>query len=442
MADRIATLDAWLLQAIGGTAQYGNGDGDLLHVGRVPSGSADPDYKSRVALKIPLREGGSGVLDGLTSVSSAILEMTVAPNTCIVDGRGANFYSFCDEMTTSFTEKPATGDCNFGSGTGTGVFNISNSATTAHRAFVSEAGLTTGDKVQYDITEMVQAALQEGKDDLYVRLVFANSGGTAIDESAAAPRGTSFYAHEHATSGNRPVLKVTGATTTVAKLSDDSWTLAEGTPATTSTGGTAASSTDAVAFTDALVYAGPAITWLIETDSEQSGRGKVVLPGESLSAYALLNSVSDDDVVISCRFSISKVPQTGNAALRIIARAAGIATYYAAAARVRSSGVVLQLERSVASTQTTLAVVADLRPTQANTDYWLKFLVTGISPSVLAAKLWRATENEPDGYQITVQDSSVGLQVAGAIGLGANIGLVENVPIEFEFDEYNALGAA
>ena len=455
MVDRTAviTKDAWLLQGIGGTAKYGNGTGSLVHVGRVPSGSSDPDWKSRGIFEVPLRtEANDGILDGLSSISAATIEFTVGGNACLVGGRGLYFYAFLEEVTSDFIEKvpPFDPDCSFGSGTGAGVWGT-DTAIVTNRAFASYSGLSGGDKVSWDVAAMIAAKLADPSATvLRFRVIFANSAGTVYDESAGAPRATGFHTREDTTSSERPVLKVTGSTGAVTKTDTDAILIAD-TGDKTITGTTTPAGTDSITITDALIYAGPAASWSTTFNADGNGYGQVYLPRGATSladvlsgigeTAALLLDISESDVIVTARFWIDKVPVTAAANFNLIARAADKDHWYCCSAEASGHGmsVSLQYKGGTPPSIHGLAFLLDLRPIQIGTVYWLKFLVQGSSPTVLAGKLWRDGESEPGAYQITVNDSTDGLQVAGAVGLGANMYDVSNKPITFTFDDFSVV---
>lgn len=438
MADRIATLDSWLVQAIGGSTKYGNGTGGLVHVGRVPSGTSDPDWKSRSVFKIPLRESGSGILDGLSSVSAATFELTVGPNTCIVGGRGSVFYAFLEEMTGSFTEYNAGGTCNFGSaGPASGEWGT-DTATTTNRAFKSSPGLAQNDKVSWNILAMIQAALADtSQTDLWIRIIYANSAGTAYDETSGAAKGTSFYSTEEGDSSKRPVLHVTGSAAGVDKSDTDTITIAE--TASKTTGGTTPGDDDSITISDAVVYAGPAPLWSITTN-----RGSVYLPDDAMSTRAHLDDVSEDDINMHIKFVVDKVPLNGQLYFNELARVQSDGQCYVAQCIMRSNptqSIGVQIGKNttgaIGATPILISYVPDIRVLAVGNAYHLRFVVQGLSPTSLLAKLWRDTEQEPTGYQVTGQDSEAALQAVGSVGLEAKVAVnVSNVPITIYIDDF------
>jgi hypothetical protein len=443
MADQVVSKDAYLVQKIGGSTKYGNGDGTLTIVGRVPSGDGTNDWKTRSVYEIPLRGGGVGILDGLSTVSASDFELTVAGATCLIGGRGAQFYAFLEEITTDFVEKAAAGDCAFGSGTGNGVWGADSGAITTNRVFKSSPGLNTGDKVSFNNTAMMQAWLADtSKTVARVRVIFANSAGTTYDETAGAVRGTAFYSLQHATAGNRPVQHVTGSGGAVAKGDSDTITIDE--QQTKTELSTTPSDSDTITIIESEA-AGPVPTWYTEADETGAGVGKVVLPASNLFTSALLTGVSEEDVVIQSKFSINKIPSTQSVIWWHVARVQEptLSNFYGLLASCKNiggnAGISINMVKEVGGIITIIGTIISLRALLVGTDYWLKFIVFGTSPTTIAGKLWRDDENEPDGYQVTGQDSEAVLQVAGQVGLRASTANVGNLPITFTFDDFTVV---
>ena len=63
----------------------------------------------------------------------------------------------------------------------------------------------------------------------------------------------------------------------------------------------------------------------------------------------------------------------------------------------------------------------------------------GDTDTVLRAKIWRAGDDEPDGWTVSVTDSTESLQKTGAIGLGTYLtGSATNAPVIASFDDLRA----
>ena len=124
-------------------------------------------------------------------------------------------------------------------------------------------------------------------------------------------------------------------------------------------------------------------------------------------------------------------------------RVVSLTVWYAVVAFARPTGIgIAVLRRTTTGAPSFLVQALDLRPLQANQDYWLKLLVQGINPTVIAARLWRDGEGEPAGYQLTTQDGTAALQVSAGVGLMASMaGNVTNKPVIVSFDDFSSVSA-
>src|SRR4051812_35380940 len=147
--------DAWVAQLVGGSTQYGNGQGTLIHFGAVPNSvSGQPDFKSRGMFEISAADVAAFLADA-TSIDSATITLTVGASTCM-GSLGGTTRAFLEEMTSGFSEKAVSG-CTLSSGSGFGVWGASDAATTTNRATFSGSGLSTGDPITFDVTAIFEA---------------------------------------------------------------------------------------------------------------------------------------------------------------------------------------------------------------------------------------------------------------------------------------------
>lgn len=426
-----ASLDAWVAQKVGGSTQYGNGEGTLAHVGPVPSATdGDPDFKSRMLIEISAADIAAALLDA-TSVDDFTLTVTVGANTCL-GTRGATMRMFAEEMTTAFGEKPVSG-CSLSSGSGTSVWGISNSVTTTNRAFHSSASPALDDELDFDITDIMQARLAaEDYSVLRFRLIAANSDGSGYDEETNARR-ISFCTREHATTTKRPKLNGNITIGSVPKtLTAESGT---GTEAfTVAQSGTSPSFSESGVGTDAFT-GGVVPSWDTYLDTNNNGVGRTTLASANSEGLALLDGVSEQDVQLHCKFRVDKVPQGGAGIFRLVVRAIDKDNYYRVAVSINAlHSMSIVVDKKVAGVTTVLQTIPDIRTLLAQTDYWIKLNVSGVSPTTILAKLWRADDAEP-GWLANVDDSEASLQTGGTVGVGARIGAVSNAPIAFSFDQ-------
>lgn len=438
-----ASLDAWVAQPIGSTAQYGNGNQRLMHVGAVPSSvPTDPDFKSRGLVEFSAADIAAMLADA-TGLDDCTLTVTVGSNECM-GSRGGSIRLLCEEMTTAFAEKAVGTLCFLGSGSGAGVWGISNSVTAVNRAFHSSGAHSTGDTLTFDLSAWAAARLAASDfSAARFRLIAANNDGSGYDEANAARR-IALCTREDGTSANIPQLSAHITIGTVSKTFAET---GHGTDAfSVDQSGTAPSFAEVGTATDAF-SAGPAGNWSTGFDADGNGRALLYIPTPATERFAALLAVDVQDIQLRYKGQLDKVPVAGSATFYLIARAmpsGGIGTDNAVVgnhyrARMTMGGnlqdISITLEKVVDGAVTALQYVSDIRAFVAQSDYWLQLQVEGVNPTVLNAKLWRWGEEEP-GWMLNVEDSEPTLQAAGAVGIGGRVSsTVTNAPITLRFDQ-------
>lgn len=422
--------DSWLSQLVGGTKQYGNGTGGLVMIGPYPNAvSGNPDIKSRGVFEISAADVAAALAD-LTSVDTATITLTVGPNTC--GSRGSTIRLLLEEMTTDFGLKSASGDCGFSSGTGNNVWGISNNITIANRAFHSSGSHSTGDTLDFDITDMLEARRAAADySALRFRIIAANSGGTGYDETTTA-RKIAVYSSRNATLTNHAKLNLTGTIGSVSKSMAETGTGAD--DFSISQSGTTPLMAELGAGEDAFAVS-EAAAWETVLPGEDQGYGAVTVPSSDYTALALLSSVSEEDVLLHVRFQADKIPDEGEYQFGLCLRAIDSANYYRITVTCnpqQSAG--LQIAKVVAGVETIIGELSDQRTLIADVDFWLQAQITGVSPTAIVAKFWRSGDTEP-GWDLAVQDSEAVLQDAGTVGLTAITAAVTNAPVTFRFDD-------
>jgi hypothetical protein len=437
VVDRTASVshDAWLGQYVGGSTAYGNGTGPYITIGPKPNDDPDgPDLKSRGVFHVPL----STLLDEATSVDLATFEAVVAPVDC-VGSRGGTIRILLEECLSSFTELTAVGNCNVASGTGTGVWP-GPAIAQVNRALHSSTTHSDGDVLEWDITDLLEAKRAAGATDLYFRLIAANADGSAYDETNAARRIT-VYSSEDATTPNRPRIAATVTTGVVDKSDSDTIALTDSEQGVIEDTTQLLFDTDTLELIDDEVVGTQAVVWEIVYDTTtDEGTGRVTLGSAGSNGIALLNAVSADDVLLTCRVAIDRVPVNDFAYFRLLARVQSIDTYYRLSMRVDArQAASLLVEKVVEGTATELLEILNARTIVPATSYLARLKIEGTSPATLSVKFWRSSQQEPD-WQPSVEDSESALQAAGAIGLGAALGdEIANAPIAFLFDNFEVV---
>jgi PKD repeat protein len=173
--------------------------------------------------------------------------------------------------------------------------------------------------------------------------------------------------------------------------------------------------------------------------SVASGLGNVTLskPGAGPSAY--LNSVSSAAAETAVKLSLNKVASGGGAFISVVGRRVGTAGEYAAKVKVAANGAVtLDATKVVGGASSTLVsrAVAGLTYTVGD-QLQVRLQVTGTSPTLIAAKVWKVGATEPATWQMSASDSEAALQAPGSVGLVTYVsGTAMNTPIIVRFDDY------
>lgn len=435
--------DAWVAQLVGGSTYYGNGQGTMSHFGAVPNSvSGQPAFKSRTIGEISAADVAAFLADA-TSVDTATINLTVGAATCMGSLASAT-YAFLEELTNDFSEKAVSG-CNLSSGSGTGVsavWNASDGATTANRARFSGTGLNTGDPITFDVTALMEARRVAGDTSAFrFRVIAAKTDFSGYDETNTARR-QSVYTREFGTVLSRPNLTGAISIGAVAKTLTDSGTGTEG--FSVSQSGTSPVLVETAAATDGFT-GGPSAGWTTVIDGTGNGHAVLTIPTAGLTARAYLNSVSQLDVAMRCRVQFNKVPVGGSARFMLMARySRSPETYYQAQMLVNGTTQTIDLivHKTVGGVVTVLQTLSALRAFVPNTEYWLQMQCLGTSPTVINAKVWRWGDSEP-GWQAQVNDSTAGLQDAGAVGIAGGLSsTVTNVPHTMLMEQFEVFAAS
>lgn len=170
--------------------------------------------------------------------------------------------------------------------------------------------------------------------------------------------------------------------------------------------------------------------------SVAGGAGVISLPAGG-TRTSRLSTVSVTDANITTRVAASDIANGGGVYASVIGRQVGT-TSYSARVWIQASGAVrIQLLRG--STALQAYTVPGLTYTPG-TDLQISLEISGTSPTTLKAKVWAAAGAEPGAWQVSATDSTEGLQVAGAIGLGGYMpSTVTNGPVSVRFDAFSAV---
>ncbi|WP_454699186.1 PKD domain-containing protein [Arthrobacter humicola] len=170
--------------------------------------------------------------------------------------------------------------------------------------------------------------------------------------------------------------------------------------------------------------------------SVNGGRGNVTHSNAASSGTSYLNAVSTTDLDLWLKLSLDKVTNGGGSYLTVVGRNRGTSGEYRAKISVSGSGAVnLQLVRSSGG-ETVLGSANPGLTYSPGDEMQLRLQSTGVSPTVLRAKLWKVGTAEPAGWQVTAQDSTAALQGPGGIGLSTYLsGSATNLPVTVRYDD-------
>lgn len=163
----------------------------------------------------------------------------------------------------------------------------------------------------------------------------------------------------------------------------------------------------------------------------------------SQTRHAVLDSVSIGDLDAKIKVKTDKLNSGGSGQYSFISfRFQDHQNYYRAQLQFADAGEVrlgIQAFWNDGTQNTTDVVLPTTiaRETHAvNTFFWLRVQAIGASPTTLRAKVWEDGTPEPAAWDISEDDSTVGLQQAGAVGVRTFLGGgTDNTPITFSFDD-------
>jgi PKD repeat protein len=174
------------------------------------------------------------------------------------------------------------------------------------------------------------------------------------------------------------------------------------------------------------------------TLSVSGGKASVTTSNAAGSSAASLGSVSTSDADLQVKISLDKITNGGGSFVTAVGRNRGSSGEYRAKVWISQTGAVnVQAVRAAGGTETTLASQTVPGLTYAAGDQLqLRFQVTGMSPTILNAKVWKVGSSEPTGWLVSTQDSTAALQGAGSIGLATYLSsTATNLPVVIRFDD-------
>jgi hypothetical protein len=135
---------------------------------------------------------------------------------------------------------------------------------------------------------------------------------------------------------------------------------------------------------------------------------------------AYLNAVSSQASDLTVKVAVDKRPDGGGYFVSLIGRRVGTNNDYRAKVWISATGqVTLYLVRVLGGAETTLtSYVVPGVTFNAGDQLQIRLQVSGVSPTVLQAKVWRAADPEPAAWASTFTDATASvLQASGSMGL-------------------------
>jgi hypothetical protein len=168
--------------------------------------------------------------------------------------------------------------------------------------------------------------------------------------------------------------------------------------------------------------------------SVSGGQGVMTLARGS-TRQARLDGFTTTDAVVSVSYSSNVASAGGAASLTLIGREVGT-SWYGAIARLESGGM---MRMFLVRDNTALGQFVLPGSYVAGQQLNVKVSVTGTSPTTVRGKIWLAGTAEPAAWQATGTDSTAAMQVAGKIGVRANISGSSTIPTTvLRFDNLTA----
>jgi len=167
-----------------------------------------------------------------------------------------------------------------------------------------------------------------------------------------------------------------------------------------------------------------------------SGTGNINDPAGATKT-ASLASVSSTRTDSTVTFTTDVAPTGGGVFVSALGRQVGSVAYEGRAWLSASGAVQAQVLQSGNTLQAAVVGGLTYAPgTQLN----LRVQVFGTSPTTVRAKVWSATQAEPSAWQVSVTDSTSGLQTNGSVGLRAYLSGAATVsPVNVRYDNYSVV---
>lgn len=169
------------------------------------------------------------------------------------------------------------------------------------------------------------------------------------------------------------------------------------------------------------------------TYAVSAGEAQLTAPRAGVTTSAYLSTVSTASTDTTVTLSVDKPATGGGTSVMVVGRRIGSDEYRARLLFNPSGTVALTAQRGTTTLQA--ALIPSL--TYATGEKLrVRVQVSGTSPTTIRAKVWRVGTAEPDGWLVSVTDSTPALQSPGQVGLGTYLsGTATAVPVTVRFDD-------
>jgi hypothetical protein len=167
--------------------------------------------------------------------------------------------------------------------------------------------------------------------------------------------------------------------------------------------------------------------------SASSGRADVA-PGASKEV--VLAGVSTQQTDASITVTANRSPVGGDLIAAIVARRQDATLAYRGRLRIASDGTVYA---GAEAGSTLLGETSALTGVTAGTALRLRVRVTGINPTTIEVKVWKADSAEPGAFTFTTTNTTAGLQQAGTVGVRLSSTEVTGSTVQFRVDDVDVV---
>lgn len=165
------------------------------------------------------------------------------------------------------------------------------------------------------------------------------------------------------------------------------------------------------------------------------GRGAIAL-APSHTREVRMSTLSQSSAELELTFSSDQVSAGGTASVTVIGRQVGT-NLYSTRVRLEPTGIV---RLYLLYNETSLGSVVVSQTYTAGTPVHVRMLVTGTSPTTLAASVWLGSATEPATWMLQATHTASGMQSAGFVGIRAALSSVSTVPVQtLRFDDWAVL---